>query len=289
MKADMIDPLVLSREGTPLVFVHANGYPPQAYRSFLRPFLADYQLTAYYLRPFWPGSVPGELQDWRSFRDDFLRYLDSREDQHPGTSRQVIGVGHSLGAMTILMAAISDPSHFRALALIEPVIFKPWIGEGMRLAAPYQLTRRIIPLIRNTLKRKDRFPDREAMFQNYREKAVFSGLSDQVLRDYVSGLAEDHSDGSVGLKYSPQWEVKIYETAGLADGYVWEHLDQVTCPVLILRGAKTTSLTASTLRRLVAGLPVGKGLNVPGAGHLLPLERPEETARIILDFLRSLT
>jgi pimeloyl-ACP methyl ester carboxylesterase len=168
------------------------------------------------------------------------------------------------------------------------VIFNPWIGKGMRLAAPYQLTRRIVPLIRSTLKRKDHFPDREAMFQNYRGKAVFSGLSDGVLRDYVSGLAEDQVDGSISLKYSPQWEVKIYETAGLADGVVWEHLDQVTCPVLVLRGAETTSLAASTLRRLVAGFPAGNGLNVPGAGHLLPLELPEETARIILDFTRSI-
>ena len=38
-------------------------------------------------------------------------------------------------------------------------------------------------------------------------------------------------------------------------------------------------------RRLVAGLPDATAATVPGAYHLPALERPEETARLVLEFL----
>ena len=109
----MIDPLVLSQAGPPLVFAHANGYPPGAYRTFLEPFLKDYQVEAIYLRPFWPGSDPDDLRDWRGFRDDYLEYIFSRMDQFQvdgslPSSHKILGIGHSVGAMTTIMAAIAN-------------------------------------------------------------------------------------------------------------------------------------------------------------------------------------
>ena len=67
-----LDPVQLSNKGPLLVFAHANGYPPQAYRTFLEPFLEDYQVFSLYLRSFWPDSDPQEMKDWRIFRDDYL-------------------------------------------------------------------------------------------------------------------------------------------------------------------------------------------------------------------------
>ncbi len=67
-----LDPIQLSYQGPLLVFAHANGYPPQAYRTFLEPFLEDHQVFSLYLRSFWPDSDPQEMKDWRTFRDDYL-------------------------------------------------------------------------------------------------------------------------------------------------------------------------------------------------------------------------
>lgn len=283
----MIDPLVLSQAGAPLVFIHANGYPPEAYRRFLEPFLDRFQVEAIYLRPFWPGSEPRLLRDWQDFRDDYLDYLNSRSDLRSAglPDQRLIGIGHSVGAMTTLMAAIRQPEYFRLLVLIEPVLFTRAGGSLMRLIAPLLILRRIYPLIRGTLKRKTRFPDREAMYQNYREKPIFRRIADEVLRDYVGGLARENPDGSVGLTYSPSWEARIYETAGVADWYVWNNLSRVSCPVLVLRGELTDTLLPTVLAAMVSDLERGAGSTVPGAGHLLPLEKPLQTAQIILDFL----
>jgi pimeloyl-ACP methyl ester carboxylesterase len=279
----MIDPLVLSKDGNPLVFIHANGYPPESYQKFLEPFLPDYQVEAYFLRPFWADADPEVLKDWRLFRDDYLEHLHNRYGNQP--TSKIIGVGHSVGAMTTIMAAIKQPELFRALVLIEPVLFSRLRGLIMRLIAPLGIMRRYYPLIRRTLKRRTHFRDRTAMYQNYQKKPIFKRLSGEVLKDYVNGLAVDQSDGSVTLRYSPSWEARIYEKAALADHFVWKNLQQVSCPVLVLRGEDTDTLWASTQELMVKRMPQGQGITVPDAGHLLPLEKPSETARIVLDFL----
>ena len=283
-----LDPVQLSEKGPLLVFAHANGYPPQAYRTFLESFLEDYQVYSLYFRPFWPDSDPQEMKDWRIFRDDYLpevRSLIDKFGKQPDSSGRVIGVGHSLGAMTTLMAAIKDPEMFTLLVLIEPVLFPRWRGMVMRLLAPFNLIKKIHPLIRGTLKRRTRFDSHEAMYHRYREKQVFSGLSDQVLLDYVEGLAGEDSEGNVRLKYPPAWEARIYETGGIADWYIWRNLDKVPCPVLVIRGEDTYVLFDRVINNMVGKLPKGKGYTMKATGHLVPLEAPGGTAEVVLDFL----
>ncbi len=244
------------------------------------------------MRPFWPGSDPDHLRDWRGFRDDYLEYLFSRMDQFQidgslPSSHKILGIGHSVGAMTTIMAAIQRPEYFRLLVLIEPVLFTRARSSLMRLIAPLNILRQVHPLIKGTLRRKRSFSDRDAMFENYRAKKIFQRLSDQVLGDYVDGLALDLPDGRVGLKYSPEWEARIYETGGLADWYVWKNLSRISCPVLVIWGEQTDTLQPITFHNMVKKMVNGKGVTVPGAGHLLPLEKPYLTAEIILDYLQT--
>jgi len=280
------EPLVLSDQGPLLLHAHANGYPPEVYRSFLEPFLDIYQTRAIYLRPFWLGSEPEALNDWRMFRDDYLAELPSHL-KAAGGDGTLIGMGHSLGGMTTLMAAIENPERFRALVLIEPTIFPGWMGFLMRGLAPLRLFRYIHPLLRTTLRRRISFLDQESMIQNYRRKNIFAAIPDHVLRDYVQGLSEPQADGTVRLKYSPEWEVRIYETGGTADRYVWNNLSRIPCPVLVLRGERSDTLSQKTVERIAGCLPHGRALTLPSVGHLLPLEAPEQVAAVVLDFLDS--
>ncbi len=279
------EPLVLSDRGPLLIHAHANGYPPEAYRSFLEPFLDTFQVRAIYLRPFWPGSDHDTLKNWQLFRDDYLAALPTHLEETGEQS--LIGIGHSLGGMASLMAAIEAPERFRALVLIEPTLFPSWQGLLMRISAPLNLFRYFHPLVRRTLRRRVVFSDQESMYQNYRRKNVFAGIPDHVLLDYVQGLAEDQPDGTVKLKYTPEWELRVYETGGSADPYVWKNLSRIPCPVLVLRGELSDTLEQKTLERIALKLPRGEAVTVPSVGHLLPLEEPRQVASIVLAFLDS--
>ena len=285
-------PLIFGRSGKPLHFLHANGFPPEAYRTFLSPFTTDYQVVASYLRPLWPEEDFQRFLDWTLFRNDLLDFFDhlhaytqlDRETwQGPN---KVIGMGHSLGATVSLMAALQRPDLFRALVLIEPVLFPPWLSLLLETAGGWGVLERFHPLIRRTRRRKVRFASREAMFENYRGKTVFSGLSDRVLRDYVDGLAVQEGKG-VRLAYPPAWEARIYATAGFHNRQIWEQLPGLKPPVLVIRGETSDTLGRRAVQLFQHKLPEARVRELSGLGHLAPLEKPERTAREVDDFLEK--
>ena len=105
--------------GRPLHFLHANGYPPVCYKSFFELLQTQYHIFGMLLRPLWKDAKPEEISKWHPFSDDLLQFLDST------TTAPVIGVGHSIGAIVTLRAALRDPAKFRALVLLDPVLFVP--------------------------------------------------------------------------------------------------------------------------------------------------------------------
>jgi pimeloyl-ACP methyl ester carboxylesterase len=60
----------------------------------------------------------------------------------------------------------------------------------------------------------------------------------------------------------------------------WEALKAMTCPVLVLRGAKSDVLNADIAGRMLQALPNGKLVEVPGVGHAPVLTEPEAKAAL---------
>jgi pimeloyl-ACP methyl ester carboxylesterase len=103
-------------------FVHlapANGFPPATYRQLARDLAQGYHVVSLLPRPFWPGSRPESAPDWHPLAGDLIRGLDEL-----GLSG-IVGLGHSIGGVLTLWAAIERPDLFRAVILVDPVIFAP--------------------------------------------------------------------------------------------------------------------------------------------------------------------
>lgn len=67
-----------------------------------------------------------------------------------------------------------------------------------------------------------------------------------------------------------------------------ESLRQVTAPALIVSGQEDTILPSSLSRRMAQQLPKARHVEVAGAAHLVPLEKPVASNELILNFLDSL-
>jgi 3-oxoadipate enol-lactonase len=65
-------------------------------------------------------------------------------------------------------------------------------------------------------------------------------------------------------------------------------LPQVTVPVLILSGKEDHTIPSFHSQRMAQQLSNARHIEVSGAGHLVPLEAPDEANRLIFDFLRDL-
>lgn len=266
-------------DGPRLHFAHANGYPPAAYRPLIDCLNQDYHIYAMHQRPLWPGTDPDALQNWEPLADDLSRFLDE-QDLHA-----VIGIGHSVGGNATLRLALRQPDRFSAVILIDPVIFPPKFIPFWKMIYASGQAYRLHPLASAALRRRRVFPDRESMFANYRQKEVFRRIDEAGLWAYVHAITRDRPDGQVELVYPPEWEARIYVTGILSDQSLWQVLPGLIPPLFVIRGEQTDTFRESALLLIQKKLPTAAVVNLPQAGHLVPLEKPGEVCRLIKQFL----
>ena len=264
--------------GSVLHFAHANAYPPGVYRSLIRALAKDYRVLAVHHRPLWPGSEPEEIDDWRPIAEDLLRFLDQMHLEH------VIGVGHSLGAVTTMMAALERPEIFRALVLIEPVFLPPTVLDLLVANATFDEPAEM-PIAGRARRRHNRWPSQEAAFGHFRSKRVFDRWSDTSLWDFVRHGTTADAEGGIRLSYSPEWEARIYSSVPTD---VWDQIPRLTHPTLAMRGAESDTLTDESWELWQKKQPQAKFEVFVHAGHLLPLERPDEVAARIAGFVSEM-
>lgn len=233
------------------------------------------------MRPYWSDADPKEIKDWRPFSDDLHRFLDENE------LKKIAGVGHSIGATITLHLALQDPDRFHHLVLIDPVIFPPFRIGFWDIIQKLNLGKKVHPWFKGALKRRTVFKNKSEMFNNYRQKPVFSRISDIDLQHYVDSLVRYGESGRVELNYPPAWEAQIYLT-GMRNGLdLWKNLSKLTPPLLILRGEHSNTFSTNTFRKIEKKLPFARLITIPNTSHLVPLEKPAEVARHISEFLNE--
>ncbi|MBN8657334.1 MAG: alpha/beta hydrolase [Anaerolineae bacterium] len=268
----------LGGNGEPLHFLHANGYPPECYQPLLRHLQTQYHVFGMKLRPLWNGASKEDLQDWHPYSDDLLRFLSDRE------TGPVIGVGHSIGGIVTLRAAMREPQKFRALVLLDPVLFVPGTMNAWNFARTIGIGEKVHPLIQTAKRRRREFKDLETVFRSYRTKPVFRYMSDESLKQYVEGITKPKTDGGFELAYTPEWEVHIYKT-GMRDYDLWRGLASFNVPTLIIRGDETDTFLPNAEKLVKKKNPKIQIYTMQKATHILPLEYPKEVAKIITNFL----
>ncbi len=272
----------LGGSGLPLFFLHANGYPSECYSPLITCFSAHYNVSAIKQRPLWPDSRPEEIADWHPLTDDFLHFLDERQ------TGPVIAVGHSLGGIVALRAALRRPDRFRALVLIDPVLFPPRMIIFIRLTRALGLLNRLHPLAEGALHRRRVFEDLTGLSESYRRKSVFRFFNSAGMDAYVEGITRPRPDGKYELVYSPEWEARIYVTGIWHDMDLWRGLPRLKIPLLVIRGAETDTFWASTGCLVKQKTPAARVVTIPESTHLVPLERPDAVCNEIQDFLQEI-
>ena len=155
-------------EGTPVLFAHANGYPPASYRQLLGRLTGSCRVVAVRHRPLWGAPEPpaGRLR-WSAFAEDLLASVEATGLERPWL------LGHSMGGTIGLLATGLAPERFRGLLLMDPVFLPTRFVLGARLTPRRRLER--MPMIRRALARPQHFADEAAAFAFTRATASASG------------------------------------------------------------------------------------------------------------------
>jgi pimeloyl-ACP methyl ester carboxylesterase len=267
--------------GRGLIFLHANGYAPDCYLPLLSALAAEHRVWAMHQRPLWEGSRPEAVDSWHPLTEDLLRFMDERGEE------KVLAVGHSMGAIVTLRAAMRAPGRFEGLVLLDPVLVLKHTIVMWRLFRNLRTGHRLHARIDGASRRRRSFENLEEAFRGYRQRGVFRYMSDDALHVLIAGLIAPDSSGGYTLRYSPDWESRMYRTAVWNDSDLWAGMHRLSVPTLIVRGAESDTLTDSTCRavkRVNASIQI---VTIERTSHLVPFEQPGAVHKIIREFMRD--
>jgi len=268
--------------GEELVFLHANGYPPECYRPLLSQLAENNHVLAVMQRPLWPGSKPSDLDNWIPLSDDFLRYLNSHD------SRATICVGHSMGGVVLLRATLHEPERFKAIVLLDPVLFPPYFIRVWQVLRKLKLLHRFHPLISVTQYRQREFNDLKRYSKGLQRKSIFKYFDEEALSAYVNGIVRPKVGGRYLLSYSVEWETRMYLTSVWRDMELWRGLPMLEVPTLIIRGEESEVFWEGTGKLVKRKQPKIRVEALEKSTHLVPLERPKEVSTLIQSFSKEI-
>jgi pimeloyl-ACP methyl ester carboxylesterase len=192
-------------------------------------------------------------------------------------------VGHSLGGILSLMCAALHPELARGVLLLDSPILGGWKATTLGLVKRSQLVGSLSPG-RVSKKRRNHWPDREAMLEHLRHKRAFARWDPGVLADYVDCGSIEH-EGQRWLAFDRDIETHIYNT--LPDhlgGLLRRHAPK--CPVAFIGGTHSVEMRQVGMD-FTQQVTKGRTMMLDGS-HLFPMEKPLATAAAIEASLRNL-
>jgi pimeloyl-ACP methyl ester carboxylesterase len=175
---------------------------------------------------------------------------------------RVIVVGQSLGGLSAIMLAASRPELVRAAVIVDA---DPAVGED-----------RTVNEVEASLRR---WP---VPFESVLAAARYFGGSPGSAATWANGL--EQRDGG----WWPRFDFDVMaRTLGeaLARSY-WREWERIRCPVLIVR-AGNGDVSPHTAGEMTRRLASAQLIEVPGAGHDLHLDRPDEWRAVLTGFLEA--
>lgn len=192
-------------------------------------------------------------------------------------------VGLSMGGGLAIALAASQPDRIRSAVLFEP----GGLGERLDrqlLAWLYLRTPGVGRLLSRRYAKASDAELRKLL------ASLYVGGSTPTDADRLIGILRDEIRGKTRFRERDLDDWQRESIGPFRTRTVLDLVPEIACPTLWLRGAGGELVKQSEMERAV-GLCREAGRDasltvVPGAGHLLPLERPDEANAAVLEFLR---
>jgi len=223
------------------------------------------------------SADPARLKGWNIFSRDMERFLDSWKTPF-------VAMGHSRGAVSSLRLAHTRPDLVRALVLIDPTILPASSMWFVYLAKKTGLTK-FIPIASRAAKRKAVWPDRQTIHAAYRKKPMFRAWDPKCLEGYLADGTRNNGDGHTRLSCTPAWESRCFS---VYPHDLWSFIPHVQQPVLVVYGGRSDTFLEKTANQLKKKLPSAQFHCFENNGHFVPMEKPQQTAEVILAFIKSI-
>lgn len=244
-------------------FAHGNGFPALCYKQLLDRLAVRFDCC--YIDRIGHNPLYPMGDTWDNL---VAQVIASVRNQ---ASQPVIALGHSLGGVLSLLAAIEEPSLFKAVIMLDSPLIGPFKSNMVRLAKALGVIDRITPAFR-TKGRREYWQNREQLIHYLRTRDLFKTFTDECLNDYITYGLEQKPDGYY-LRFDRHIEYQIYRTIPHT---IPKLKGKLTIPTRLIYGDKSTVVDRMDRRYMQTHFDI-KSYKVKGT-HLFPMEIPQTVA-----------
>ncbi|HOK02873.1 MAG TPA: alpha/beta hydrolase [Spirochaetota bacterium] len=261
--------------GQSLLMLHATGFLPWLWHPIASRLNEEYGYNIYapYLCEHRDIDSKTGALSWNTLAEDLIHFCKNLK------LKESFVIGHSMGATIATLCAGMKQLSPKAMVLIEP-IFLPQETYSINITVEQH------PLASKSIRRKSHWHSKEEAINYLRSKKLFEEWDDEILDLYVNYGMNHHEDGSLTLKCSPEREAALFMGGNAKNP--WPLLSHLQCPVLIIEGGMSENRAFIDLKYAASLIPNGHYKMIEEAGHLIPMEEPEETLKAMAEFFESL-
>ena len=263
--------------GSPVLLSHATGFHAHCWEPVAHSLNSQHHVVGLDHRGYGDAeTVDPATMTWDQYGLDALAAARHLYAQH---NEPIVGIGHSMGGASLLMAAHGEPHLFKALFVFEPIVFPP--------PDPDAGERPESPLPAGARKRRSRFPTFEAAIENFAAKPPMAAFNAVAREAYVRHGFKPTADGDIELKCLPEHEARTYETGGSSGA--WDSLPSITTPVWVLSGAIAPFQPSTFAITVAERIPASTYVRWDEVGHFGPLEKPELISQYVATVIATLS
>ena len=251
----MIARRLWGNSGTGIVLVHGGSAHSQWWDHIGPSIASRHRVVALDLsghgNSTYPGtySFPRWAEEVAAVCDDLARI----------TGRPPLVVGHSMGGIAALTAAMSIGPSLTGIVVLDPIMRK--VSEA-EMSMRRERARRPAP----------RYDDPEAAYARFRVIPESAAIPAHMLDHLAKTSLRRYPDG-----WGWSFDMRIFGQPVVTA----EHLHPLGCPGLVVR-AENGRLSPHTAATIVHRAQLTGMTTLEGSGHHIPLERPDEVVDITL-------
>ncbi|GAA0450633.1 alpha/beta hydrolase [Streptomyces olivaceiscleroticus] len=250
-------------EGPPVVLVHGTPASSYLWRNVVPRLARHHTVHVWDLLGFGnsrlaPGATPSIAQQARTLAELV---------EHWGLAAPAL-VGHDIGGGIVMRAHLLDGVPASRLALLDAAVLGPWNTPFTEHQQQYAEAYRTMP-------------------PHIFDDLVTARLRTAVHRPMSEETAAAYRAPWAGREGQQRWLDQVCAVTFEDTRQAVAMLDTVTAPTLVLWGAEDTWLPTTTGDRLATAIPGAVRATLPGAGHFIAEDRPEGTAKALVEFFGS--
>jgi len=249
-----IDYVRWGEKGPGIVIIHSMGMDAHSMDLFAESLADSCRILSLTILGHGGSDVPLKAPSLREHAE-IMRDCYTRLGFRP-----CVLIGHSIGGMMGMILAAEHGEEMRGLALVDIAPFDS-SGRPSRLPPP------------------ESFVDEEAAGRYLRER--YPGFTDAYIGNRLRHAFVRSRDGTLRLKPTGD---SIRST--LATN-LWPHAERILAPTILIIGGDSDLVKPEAVSRLRSHIPRLEVVQVPGASHMVPQDRPDEFETILRGFIQK--